>query len=271
MTRVHPIRDSCARNRSAGAGRRGGEAWVGCGGGQRSRRPAVPGGSPVPAVDGARGDGAEPARHGAVQADVRHIGQRARHRLHRPRPVRSGSTAGAGQRVGGRPIRSPPGERAVPARSGRCAPSRWSCTARSTPGTVWPLFVIAFAFGAADAMLAPSRRSIAPLLAPPEMFPQIVALWTATFTAASIVGPVIGGFLYSVGPSEAYALAAILEFAAIIPILDDRVRPRARADHRPADAAHRARGAAVRPAHTRWCWARSRSTCSPCCSAARSR
>lgn len=87
------------------------------------------------------------------------------------------------------------------------------------PSAVWPLFVIAFAFGAADAMLAPSRRSIAPLLAPPELFPQVVALWTATFTGASIVGPVIGGFLYSVGPSEAYALAALLELAAIVPIL----------------------------------------------------
>jgi len=87
------------------------------------------------------------------------------------------------------------------------------------PGMVWPLFAIAFVFGAADAMLAPSRRSIAPLLAPPEYFPQVIALWTATFTGASIVGPVIGGFLYSVGPSEAYALAAILELAAIVPIL----------------------------------------------------
>ncbi len=87
------------------------------------------------------------------------------------------------------------------------------------PGPVWPLFAIAFVFGAADAMLAPSRRSIAPLLAPPEHFPQVVALWTATFTGASIVGPVIGGFLYSVGPSQAYALAALLELAAIVPIL----------------------------------------------------
>ncbi len=86
-------------------------------------------------------------------------------------------------------------------------------------GAVWPLFAIAFVFGAADAMLGPSRRSIAPLLAPAELFPQVVALWTATFTASAIVGPVIGGFLYSVGPSEAYALAAILEFAAIVPIL----------------------------------------------------
>lgn len=87
------------------------------------------------------------------------------------------------------------------------------------PGSLWPLFLIAFVFGAADAMIAPSRRSIAPLLAPPELFPQVVALWTATFTASAIVGPVIGGFLYSVGPSQAYALAAFLEFAAIIPIL----------------------------------------------------
>jgi MFS family permease len=47
----------------------------------------------------------------------------------------------------------------------------------------------------------------------------VVALWTATFTASAIVGPVIGGFLYSVGPGWAYALAGVLEFAAIIPIL----------------------------------------------------
>jgi MFS family permease len=79
---------------------------------------------------------------------------------------------------------------------------------QAAPGTVWPLFAIAFVFGAADAMLMPSRRAIAPLLAPTELFPQVVALWTATFTASAIVGPVIGGFLYSLGPSVAYALVA---------------------------------------------------------------
>ncbi|MGB0112929.1 MAG: MFS transporter [Ilumatobacteraceae bacterium] len=87
------------------------------------------------------------------------------------------------------------------------------------PDTMWPLFALAFVFGAADAMIAPSRRSIAPLLAPSELFPQVIALWTATFTASSIVGPVLGGFLYSVGPSQAYALAALFEAAAIVPIL----------------------------------------------------
>ncbi len=90
---------------------------------------------------------------------------------------------------------------------------------RLDSGQVWPLFAIAFVFGAADAMLGPSRRSIAPLLAPPELFPHVVALWTATFTASAIVGPVMGGFLYSVGPGAAYTIAGILEFAAIVPIL----------------------------------------------------
>jgi len=87
------------------------------------------------------------------------------------------------------------------------------------PGTVWQLFALAFVLGAADAMVAPSRRSIAPLLAPQEAFPAVVALWTATFTASSILGPVVGGFLYSVGPAQAYLLVAVLEFASIIPIL----------------------------------------------------
>jgi MFS family permease len=87
------------------------------------------------------------------------------------------------------------------------------------PGTVWQLFALAFVLGAADAMIAPSRRSIAPLLAPQTEFPAVVALWTATFTASSIVGPVLGGFLYSVGPAQAYLLVAALEFASILPIV----------------------------------------------------
>ncbi len=90
---------------------------------------------------------------------------------------------------------------------------------RAEPGTVWPLFLIAFVFGASDAMLAPARRSIAPLLAPSHNFPQVVALWTATFTGSAIVGPVLGGFLYSVGADLAYGLAAFLEFAAIVPLV----------------------------------------------------
>jgi MFS family permease len=87
------------------------------------------------------------------------------------------------------------------------------------PSAIWPFFVIIFVFGAVDAMLVPSRRSIAPLIAPPEQFPSVVALWTGTFTASSIVGPVLGGFLYTVGADVAYAAAAGLQLLAVFPIV----------------------------------------------------
>ncbi len=87
------------------------------------------------------------------------------------------------------------------------------------PGTIWPLFLISFVMGGVDAMISPARRSMAPLLTEQVDFPHVVALWTATFTASAIVGPVLGGFLYSAGPSVAYALVALLELAAIAPIL----------------------------------------------------
>ena len=102
------------------------------------------------------------------------------------------------------------------------------------PGTLWPLFLIAFVFGTADAMANPPRRAIPPLIATTAEFPQVVALWTATFTGASIAGPVLGGFLYSVGAAEAYGLAALLEFAAIFPLLAITYsRPQERLTERP--------------------------------------
>ena len=82
-----------------------------------------------------------------------------------------------------------------------------------------PLFAIAFALGAAEAMLSPSRRAIPPLITTQTEFPHVIALWTATFTGAAIVGPVLGGFLYTVGPAEAYAVAGVMELLSIVPLL----------------------------------------------------
>ena len=87
------------------------------------------------------------------------------------------------------------------------------------PQAMWPFFLVAFGFGAVDAMLVPSRRSIAPLVAPPDEFPSVVALWTATFTASSILGPVLGGFLYTLGAEYAYGVSAVLQLLAIPPIV----------------------------------------------------
>ena len=87
------------------------------------------------------------------------------------------------------------------------------------PTSVVPMFAIVAAMGAAEAMLAPARRSIPPLITTHEQFPHVVALWTATFTGAAIIGPVLGGFLYTVGPAEAYTVAAVMELLAIAPVL----------------------------------------------------
>jgi MFS family permease len=82
-----------------------------------------------------------------------------------------------------------------------------------------PLYAIAFALGAAEAMLSPARRAIPPLITTPAEFPHVIALWTAVFTGSAIIGPVAGGFLYTVGPAEAYAVAGMMELASILPLL----------------------------------------------------
>ena len=84
---------------------------------------------------------------------------------------------------------------------------------------VWQLFLIAFVLGSADAMVAPARRSIAPFIVPQRLFPPLIALWTATFTGSAIIGPILGGFIYSISPSWAYALAALLQFASVVPLV----------------------------------------------------
>lgn len=91
-------------------------------------------------------------------------------------------------------------------------------SASGSTRVLW-LFAIAAFLGTADAMLAPARRSIMPFLADKAMFPQVVVVWTGTFVGASIIGPIAGGFLYSVSASTAYVVAACFQVAAAVPVL----------------------------------------------------
>lgn len=79
--------------------------------------------------------------------------------------------------------------------------------ALSDPTVVWPLFVIAVLFGVARAFAAPSVRSIPPMVAPEGALPRTIALYSATWTSAAIIGPALGGILYAVEPALAYAVA----------------------------------------------------------------
>lgn len=82
--------------------------------------------------------------------------------------------------------------------------------ALSDPTEVWPLFVIAFVYGVARAFLAPATRSMPPMVAPEGGLPKVVAMNSATWTGATILGPVLSGLLYAIAPWVAYFVASSL-------------------------------------------------------------
>jgi MFS family permease len=82
--------------------------------------------------------------------------------------------------------------------------------ALSDPTAVWPLFLIAVLFGVSRAFAAPSVRSIPPMVAPEGALPRTIALYSATWTSAAIIGPALGGILYAVEPALAYGVSALM-------------------------------------------------------------
>ena len=84
----------------------------------------------------------------------------------------------------------------------------WYATTK--PTAVGPLFGIAAGFGAARAFAAPATRAMPPMVAPEGSLHRVIALNSAIFTTAFIVGPGASGFLYAIDPAVAYVVAAAL-------------------------------------------------------------
>lgn len=89
--------------------------------------------------------------------------------------------------------------------------------------SVWPLFLVALIFGSARAFAGPATRSLPPMVAPRGALPRTIALYGATWTSAAIIGPALGGFLYSIEPALAYFLAAGLFALGIAQLLAIRI------------------------------------------------
>lgn len=77
----------------------------------------------------------------------------------------------------------------------------------SGPSRVWPLFLIAVAFGTARAFANPALRVMPPMTAPDGALPKVIAINSATWTTAGILGPAASGLLYAVDPSLPYVVA----------------------------------------------------------------
>jgi MFS family permease len=74
------------------------------------------------------------------------------------------------------------------------------------PHTAWMYFAVLVLFGAARGFAGPSGSSLLPFLVPPERMSRSMAFSSSFFTAATISGPALGGFLYALGPVYVYSI-----------------------------------------------------------------
>jgi MFS family permease len=74
------------------------------------------------------------------------------------------------------------------------------------PHTAWMYFVVLVLFGAARGFAGPSGSSLLPFLVPQERISKSMAFSSSFFTAATISGPALGGFLYALGPVPVYSI-----------------------------------------------------------------
>jgi MFS family permease len=108
--------------------------------------------------------------------------------------------------------------------------------AATDPTSGLPLFLLAAAFGVARAFVAPSVRSLPPLLAPVGGLPRLIALYTATWQFGMIVGPAVSGFLYDVDTTVPYLTSAgcfVVSTGAVVTLTLRREQQRTSPDERP--------------------------------------
>jgi MFS family permease len=92
------------------------------------------------------------------------------------------------------------------------------------PHTAWMYYLVLVLFGAARGFSGPSGSSLLPFLVPPERLSRSMAFSSSFFTAATISGPALGGFLYGLGPVPVYSLciAGFIGAALIVARLGGR-------------------------------------------------
>jgi MFS family permease len=86
-----------------------------------------------------------------------------------------------------------------------------------------PIFLLVIAFGTGQAFLAPAVRSIPPAMVPIAGVPWLVARRSIAGEIATIIGPILGGLLYTVGVWVALVAVAGLSFVGAAAILAIRI------------------------------------------------
>jgi len=91
----------------------------------------------------------------------------------------------------------------------------------SDPTAVGPIFALVVASGTAGAFTSPATRALPADVLPAEGLPWLVARHSATWQAAIIVGPVVGGTLYALDPIAPFIAVGVLHLlsAALYPFI----------------------------------------------------
>jgi MFS family permease len=105
--------------------------------------------------------------------------------------------------------------------------------AASDPTSSVPIFILVVLFGIARAFGWPALRALPPDVVERARIPWLTVRSSATFQAAMIVGPVMGGFLYAVGVAVPYVAVAVLLIAGAVVMTFVRVHTTAGADDAP--------------------------------------
>jgi MFS family permease len=90
---------------------------------------------------------------------------------------------------------------------------------RSGPSGVGTIFALVVAFGVARAFAAPATRALPADIVTPDRLPWVIPRYSATFQLAVVVGPVLGGFLYTVDRAAPAVAAAVLQAVAALAVL----------------------------------------------------
>jgi len=101
---------------------------------------------------------------------------------------------------------------------------------------LWPFLALAAALGVAGALGAPAGRALPAMVVPFELIPSAMAIRSIAFQVATIAGPALGGFLFSIRPEVVYATAAgiiALGFVALLGVHVPAMEASGEASHSP--------------------------------------
>ncbi len=88
---------------------------------------------------------------------------------------------------------------------------------------LWPFLTLAAATGAAVAIGMPPARALPAMVVPFDLIPNAMAIRSLAFQMATIAGPALGGFLFSIRPEVVYGVGTGILGLGLVALLGVRV------------------------------------------------